>query len=278
LSPRPTLIAQISDLHVKPPGVLAYGRVDTAAALKRAVAALNMFSPRPDMVVITGDLADAPLQEEYEHLKLLLAPLQIPYAAIPGNHDRRALMCEALPHLGFAPSDGALNATRAVGDLDLMLIDSTVPGAHHGELDAPTLAWLDDTLAGSATRPALLFMHHPPFVTGIGYMDRIMLRNADALAALLQRHPRARLVAAGHVHRAAQAAFAGISATICPAGEQACALDLEARWGEVFMDEPPAFHLHTWFPGDGFGTLVTHQVPVGDVDGPYAFEGGEKVR
>ena len=32
---RPILIAQISDLHIKPPGVLAYGKVDTAAALAR---------------------------------------------------------------------------------------------------------------------------------------------------------------------------------------------------------------------------------------------------
>ena len=277
MTARPLLIAQISDLHIKPPGELAYGRVDTAAALKRAVATLNRFAPRPDLVVITGDLADTPLAEEYEHVKTLLVPLQIPYAAIPGNHDRRALMRDTLSHLGHAPGEGALNATRAVGELDILLIDSTVPGAHHGELDAATLRWLDDTLAASATRPALLFMHHPPFVTGIGYMDRIRLRNADALALLLQRHPRARLVAAGHVHRAAQASFAGVSATICPAGEQACALDLSARWGEVFMREPPAFHLHAWFPGEGFGTLVTHLVPVGEVDGPYLFEGGDAV-
>lgn len=277
LSPRPTLIAQISDLHIKPPGQLAYGRVDTAAALKRAVHALNTFSPRPDLVVITGDLADTPLKEEYEHLKLLLAPLQIPYAAIPGNHDRRPLMRAALPDLGYVQADGAMNASRAVGDLDILLVDSTVPGAHHGELDAATIAWLDDRLATSTTRPALMFMHHPPFVSGIGYMDRIMLRNTGALADLIARHPRTRLVAAGHVHRAAQTSFAGISATICPAGEQACALDLEARWGEVFMEEPPAFHLHTWFPGDGFGTLVTHLAPIGEMDGPYLFEGGKKV-
>ena len=53
-------IAQISDLHIKPPGQLAYGRVDTAKALERCVAALNAFEPRPDFVVISGDLADTP--------------------------------------------------------------------------------------------------------------------------------------------------------------------------------------------------------------------------
>ena len=273
MSSRPTLIAQISDLHIKPPGLLAYGRVDTAAALERCVEALNAFSPRPDLVVISGDLADTPLQEEYEHVKALLEPLQIPFVAIPGNHDSRALMRDALPGPG-APSDGALNALRRVGELDIVLIDSTVPGAAHGELDTATLKWLDEALATSSTRPALLFLHHPPFVCGIGYMDKIMLRNAGALANVLRRHRRALLVASGHVHRAAQTTFAGAIATICPAGSQACALDLEGRWPEVFMVEPPAFHLHTWFPGAGFGHVVTHLVPIGEFAGPFRFDGG----
>jgi len=60
---RPTLIAQISDLHIKRQGALAYNRVDTAAALSRCIAELNRFSPRPDLVVISGDLADTPLAE-----------------------------------------------------------------------------------------------------------------------------------------------------------------------------------------------------------------------
>ena len=84
---KPLLIAQISDLHIKPPGTLAYGRVDTAKALERCVAALSAFAPAPDFVVISGDLADTPSKHEYDHLMRLLAPLEIPIAAIPGNHE-----------------------------------------------------------------------------------------------------------------------------------------------------------------------------------------------
>ena len=65
MSSKPICIAQISDLHIKPPGALAYGRVDTAKALERCVAALNEFKPAPDLVVISGDLADTPTAEEY---------------------------------------------------------------------------------------------------------------------------------------------------------------------------------------------------------------------
>jgi 3',5'-cyclic AMP phosphodiesterase CpdA len=267
----PFLIAQISDLHIKRPGELAYGQVDTAAALTRCVAALNNFKPRPQLVVISGDLADTPAAEEYEHLKRLLAPLQIGFAAIPGNHDSRDMMRAALSKGGYAQARGALNSLHAVGPLDLVLLDSSVPGKPHGELDGETLAWLDGTLAASPSRPALIFLHHPPFVTGITHMDVQNLRNAAALGGILRRHPRARLVAAGHVHRATLTQFSGIPATICPAPNHAVALDLDESLPPSFKVEPPAFHLHAWFAGDGFGELVTHHVPIGDFAGPFPF-------
>jgi Icc protein len=270
---RPLLIAQISDLHIKKPGEFAYRRVDTAAALNRAIATLNRFTPRPDLVVISGDLVDTPLAAEYDHLKELLAPLEIQFAAVPGNHDSRDLMRAALPSLGYAQTNDALNSVRKIGEADIVLLDSTVPGAAHGELDSTSLEWLDTVLAASTTRPALLFLHHPPFTTGITHMDVQNLRNAADLAALIGKHPRARLVAAGHVHRATLTTFSGIASTICPAPNHAVALDLDAHLPPSFNIEPPAFHLHVWFPGDGFGTVVTHSVPIGDFDGPYPFRG-----
>src|SRR5258707_9394740 len=100
MSAKPVLVAQISDLHIKPPGVLAYGRVDTAHALGRCVAGLNAFTPKPDLAVISGDLADTPTAEEYEHLKRLLAQLKLAFAGLPRNHDSRHLMRAAF---GSAP-------------------------------------------------------------------------------------------------------------------------------------------------------------------------------
>lgn len=268
---RPVLIAQISDLHITPPGALAYGRVDTAAALLRSIDTLNLLSPRPNLVVVSGDIADSSRPEEYEHARALLGALQIPFAVISGNHDRRAPMRKVFPDPAYGSNEGALNSIRGVDAIDILLVDSTVPGAAYGELDAATLAWLEDILTASATRPALLFLHHPPFSTGIAYTDAMRLRNADSLATVVKRHPRVLLVAAGHVHRAAQTVFAGVSASICPAGEQAVTLEFEPRWPEVFRIEPPSFHLHAWISGKGFGSVVTHVVPVGVFPGPYSY-------
>jgi Icc protein len=269
---KPVHIAQISDLHIKSPGALAYGRVDTAAALERCVSALNEFTPRPDLVVISGDLADTPTAGEYQHLKRLLAQLELPFAGIPGNHDSRELMRAAFPR-AYAFAAGPLNQRLEMGGLDLLLLDSSVPGKPHGELDAPTLRWLEATLASQPDRPALIFLHHPPFKTGIWHMDRQNLLNASELAPIVRRHPRLQLITAGHVHRATLTMFAGVPATICPAPNHAVDLDLAQLREPSFKVEPPAFHLHSWFPGERFGNVITHQVPIGNFDGPHPFFG-----
>jgi 3',5'-cyclic-AMP phosphodiesterase len=273
MSSRPVRIAQISDLHIKPPGSLAYGRVDTAKALEGCIAALNEFMPAPDFVVISGDLADTPTSEEYDYLKRLLAPLKLPLASIPGNHDSRELMRAAFPQADYALTSGPLNQRIEIAGLDLLLLDSSVPGKPYGELEAPTLQWLEATLASSADRPALLFLHHPPFRTGIWHMDRQNLLNASDLAPIVRRHPRVQLIATGHVHRATFTMFAGVPTTICPTSNHAVDLDLDELREPSYKVEPPAFHLHTWFPGEGFGSVVSHQVPIGDFDGPHPFFG-----
>jgi len=135
------------------------------------------------------------------------------------------------------------------------------------------LQWLEATLALSSDRPALLFLHHPPFRTGIWHMDRQNLLNASDLAPIVRRHPRVQLIATGHVHRATFTMFAGVPTTICPAPNHAVDLDLDQLREPSYKVEPPSFHLNTWFPGEGFGNVVTHQVPIGTFDGPHPFFG-----
>jgi Icc protein len=273
MSSKPVIVAQISDLHIKPSGTLAYGRVDTARALERCVAELIRFRPRPDIVVISGDLADTPVAEEYEYLKRLLAPLDIPFVIIPGNHDSREQMRQAFPRQSYAHPDGPLDQYVALDEIDLVLLDSSVPGKPHGHLKPATLKWLDMKLGSSPQRPAMLFLHHPPFEAGIWHMDRQNLLNASELEAIVSRHPRVRHIAAGHVHRSIMTSFAGVVTTICPAPNHAVDLDLAQMREPSYKVEPPAFHLHVWFSGEPFGRVVTHLVPVGEFDGPNPFFG-----
>jgi 3',5'-cyclic AMP phosphodiesterase CpdA len=184
-------------------------------------------------------------------------------------------MRAAFPSAAYAFASGALNQKIEAGELDLLLMDSSVHRKPHGELDGPTLQWLDATLASSHHRPALLFLHHPPFKAGIWHMDRQNLLNASELAPIVRRHPRVQLIGTGHIHRAALTMFAGVPTTICPAPNHAVDLDLAELREPSFKVEPPAFHLHVWFPGEGFGSVVTHQVPIGTFDGPHPFFGAD---
>ena len=90
------IIAQITDFHVRPRGVMAYGGIDTNEMLRRAVAAIAALDPAPDCVLATGDLADCGLPAEYREIDAMLASLPMPTFVIPGNHDRRDVMRESL--------------------------------------------------------------------------------------------------------------------------------------------------------------------------------------
>src|SRR5262249_50830967 len=158
-------------LHIKRPGALAYGLVDTAKALGQCVATLNDLAPAPDFVVISGDLADTPTAEEYEHLTRLLAPLKLPFASIPGNHDSPEMVRAAFPAPNYAQLSGPLNQRIEVSGVTLLLLDSSVPGQPHGQLEPLTLEWVDAALTSAPDKPALLFLHHPPFKAGIWHMD-----------------------------------------------------------------------------------------------------------
>jgi 3',5'-cyclic-AMP phosphodiesterase len=84
------LICQLTDLHVRPMGKSANRVVETNRFTERAFRAVARLSPRPDVVIITGDLTECGLDAEYAHLSQLLRKwLPMPVFVIPGNHDRR---------------------------------------------------------------------------------------------------------------------------------------------------------------------------------------------
>ncbi|MDI7047989.1 metallophosphoesterase, partial [Escherichia coli] len=71
-----TVIAQVSDIHVRPHGILYQDAVDSNAMFSAAVDSLNRIQPEPDLVVISGDLTDYGTEDEYQKLRELLAGLR----------------------------------------------------------------------------------------------------------------------------------------------------------------------------------------------------------
>jgi len=268
VSDNPTLIAQISDLHIKANGRLSYKKVDTQAALLRAIENLNALRPQPDMVVITGDLVDFGAVEEYQTLRQLLRRLQLPFRLMPGNHDDRQALREVFADHLYLQHGVTLNWQLKVGPLQLLALDSSVPGQPWGEVDAHQLRWLEQHLAREPAAPTLVMLHHPPFICGIDHMDRQRLRDPGALAAVIARYPQVERVLCGHLHRSLQTRFAGTLAVCAPGLSHQVAFDLQPDGPAHFVLEPPGFLLHRWQPGQG---MVTHQCAIGDYSGPWPF-------
>jgi Icc protein len=262
------IIAQLSDMHIKPEGRLAYRRVDTAPYLARAVRHLLAMTPRPDVVLGTGDLVDSGQPEEYRRLRELLAPLTMPVYLIPGNHDDRQALRDTFADQGYLPREGFVQYVVESYPVRLVALDTLVPGKGGGVLCAERLAWLDARLGEAPERPTLVFMHHPPFRTGIAHMDALGLDNAEALGAVIRRHPQVASITCGHLHRPIQVRWNGTIAMTAPSPAHQVALDLTPDGPSAFVMEPPACLLHLWRPDTG---LLAHTSYIGEFDGPYPF-------
>jgi 3',5'-cyclic-AMP phosphodiesterase len=267
------LIAQITDLHVRPRGLTANRVVESNMMTERALDAVIALRPRPDVVLITGDLVDCGLVEEYEQLKIMLRRLDVPALMIPGNHDRRENFRRVLADYRGVTEDPEF-VQFVVDDYPVRLIalDTLVPGKGEGALCARRLAFLERALARDAEKPTVIFMHHPPFDCGIEHMDRIrLLEGAERLGEIVRPYRNVERILCGHHHRSIETRFAGTIASISPGVAHQVTFDINEGAPASLVLEPPAYQLHRYRPQTG---IVSHTVYVERYPGPFPFLSG----
>ncbi|MDV3347967.1 phosphodiesterase [Leptothoe sp. LEGE 181152] len=271
-----TLIAQISDLHVQVADDRAYGVVDTNALVANAITHINDLNPQPDLVIATGDLVHQGTEAEYEQLKIILSQLNAPIYLLPGNHDCRESLKQVFSHHTYLPHHhlGHLSYTLEDYPVRMILLDTTIPGKGSGLVDAGRLAWLEAQLNADTTKSTILFMHHPPFPTGITMMDNIGLEGRTELENLIRHHPQIVRVSCGHLHRSIHCQWAGTTASTQSSLVHQVVLDLQPDAAGTFVMEPAAYQLHLWHQD----ILVSHTVYVGEFTGPFPFSDPKKRR
>jgi 3',5'-cyclic AMP phosphodiesterase CpdA len=264
------ILLHLTDLHVRPAGKPVNRVVEASALAERALRVVRGFVPRPDAVVLTGDLTDNGLPAEYAELRLMLRRHlggQRVFV-VPGNHDRRANFRDAL---GAFPGvrDHPDFVQYVVDDLPvrLVMLDSVVPGAGHGVLCAERLAWLDARLREAPERPTLLALHHPPMLCGLKVFDAINLRSTPELAAVLARHRQVERILCGHHHRSMTGRLGHAVVSVAPACAHQGAFELDDDRGR-FVLEPAGFHVHVQTTD---GNIVSHMVYVETFPGPFPY-------
>ncbi len=262
------ILVQITDTHIEAPGDLAYDRFDTARNLRAAVDAINRLDPAPDIVLHTGDIAHHGTSERYRHFREIIAPLNAPFFAVPGNHDGRDSFRAAFADTAWMPAEGAF-VHFAIDDFPVRILccDSVLKGRVQGGFCSERLAWLDEQLCQAPERPTIVALHHPPFGSGMtGSTSNGLIKGGSDFAAILRRHKQVVRIIAGHAHRPFTCAFGGTIGFAAPTTCYPFALEMGPQNVLSIIDEPPAISVHVWMKDIGVGEpgLVTHTVPIGD--------------
>jgi Icc protein len=256
-------IAQFSDVHLRT-GPLAG---PPAVALDRALSRLLALEPRPDVLVVTGDLTDNGHPDEYAMLEQLLAKAPMPVHLVTGNHDDPAVLVERFGGTGYLGDTGSTRYVVRYPQLTLIVADSWVEGSPAGRLGPDQLSWLDTALGERPGVPAMVCVHHPPVPVGIPFLDGMRLEDGDALGKVIGNHRNVVRVLAGHVHGAISASFAGTVVSVGPSTLRQAALRMHDEAPPGYVYEPAGFLLHLL---DG-PNCATHVVQVSHTTAAFAY-------
>lgn len=181
-------VVQLSDCHVTREVPHFHGSPD--AMLRRAVE--MAAAVEPDVLLLTGDIADDGSAAAYRRVEAILTEVLSPTVTVmatPGNHDLPDVLNSILP-----------TSTECVaGGWRILTVDSSIPGQEHGRINVAEVVERLDT-GDSCGAPTVLALHHPPIPTSTHRW--FQLDGAPELIAALSKRTDVRVVVSGHLHEA----------------------------------------------------------------------------
>lgn len=230
-------IVQISDSHI------SLDHPERTRDLEACVDYINASPLQPDVVVHTGDVAHNGRADEYATARTILERLAAPYFVLAGNRDKRRELIEAFcddAHLrvGMDFVQYAVDrfATR------LIVVDTLSEESNKGRLCGERLADLSRMLAADTTRPAAVFLHHPPFDVTVA-PDPFQFEQraeAEAVVAELARHRHVIGLYCGHIHRGFETHVGELPASVVSS------VAVDVRWDNHLHPDPsvPVLKVH----------------------------------
>lgn len=163
-SDRPVQFAVVGDPHI-PVDESAHAKLYKPTTMfERVVEDVN--NRDVDRLLAVGDLTREGVSDEYDAFDDVIGDLNVPFAAIPGNHDvpNEFDSHPGLPVDRFAEryAPDSFPFVIDVNGLPVVGLDSSgadvVADSHDGYLPESQLTWLDDTL--DEVREAVVLVHH----------------------------------------------------------------------------------------------------------------------
>jgi Icc protein len=244
---KPLRLLQFTDMHLCPDRSGRVKGVDTMESFSRCLEHARSHHWPVDAVLLTGDLVQDD-SRAYLELAAIMARETCPVHCVPGNHDLPSEM-DAL--LGQPPFD--LSPVLRYGDWTLVHLDSSVPGAAHGQLSADTLKFLDDALARFSDSHVLIVLHHQPVPVGSAWLDSIRLMNGPELLEVVSRHRSVRGMLWGHVHQSFELMHEGIAMMSTPS---TCFQFVPGRDDPAIDERPPGYRWLHLYPDGTIDTRV----------------------
>ena len=263
-------ILQISDTHIAKNGDLVSECLDSVSALRRLVLRISevQLEVGPiDAILVSGDISDDGSAESYEIFKSLLKSLNLPLFVVPGNHDKRFEFRNAFSKLGYLPDTEKLNWHKSLGFVDLIGLDTLIEGQGGGELDETTLNFLESKLKSLSGKPIIVILHHPPFKSGIKFMDSIgLMTGSRRLTAILSSFSGNLIVVCGHIHRNISTLMGGHSVISSPSVCSSFLYNIHNEAPVGFLKQEGGMLLHQI--SDGFKSI---RIEANRGAGPFAF-------
>lgn len=190
-------IVQLTDTHLcQQAGGILLG-MDTDHSLRAVIDLVQAERSTVDLLLGTGDLSDKGTLEAYERLEDYCSLFSAPCFWLPGNHDDREQMVVA----GRSPD--RLSPEILVGNWQIIMLDSQVPGEVGGRLGDGELSRLEEALERARVQSlfTLVCLHHQPVKIGCRWLDEQMVADAEAFWRILDGFEGVRAVLWGHVHQ-----------------------------------------------------------------------------
>ncbi|MGB2923749.1 MAG: metallophosphoesterase [Limnothrix sp.] len=232
-------IAQITDTHLLADPEAEMREVKTWYSLQKVLATVQAF--KPEIIILTGDLAHEGEKEAYQHLKKLIDQTKISTYWLPGNHDDYELMKTEL-------SSKFLSAKKLIHHKNwcFILLNSCLENAKYGEgtFAQTELDWLEEKLAENISMPTAIACHHHPISTDIDWLEQMSILNSSDFHKIIDKYPQVKTVFFGHIHHEIKVIqnavqFLGTPATCT----QVTPVNHEIVEGEIQSWQQPGFRL-----------------------------------